>query len=503
METLLEQQRRYHEERERLEDAMTQEKLLKKPTVRDRINSDHRVQQLLLRHKECTEGLLDLYEDTDGLRKKEIAALAGPNELGEFYTRLRHIREWHRKYPNEIQEPMQYEFIKLAQVRENPTEDDLAPVFFTDEEGYGRYLDLHECFQKYLNLKFTEKIDYVTYLTTADRLFDIPKEKKNAEYRRYLEALLDYLVDFCQRVYPLMELATEFEKVEADFAEKWEAGTFQGWKKDAESAMVRQSGAHLDLSAFSSSEELASLGLDRLKSALQALGLKCGGTLEQRAQRLFASKGKPLDELDPAMFVSKASGSTSAASGNRRQQEVAAVEARVYHLFEVLGEQRKDTRENVERRQARTAEELEEEEQDEAEAEEESDDDDAVPYNPKNLPVGWDGKPIPYWLYKLHGLNISYSCEICGNCKYRGPKAFQRHFSEWRHAHGMRCLNIPNTAHFANVTSIKDAMDLWEQLKQTKEKERWKPDTDEEFEDSAGNVVTRKTFEDLQRQGLL
>ena len=27
-------------------------------------------------------------------------------------------------------------------------------------------------------------------------------------------------------------------------------------------------------------------------------------------------------------------------------------------------------------------------------------------YNPKNLPLGWDGKPIPYWLYKLHGLGI-------------------------------------------------------------------------------------------------
>lgn len=26
-------------------------------------------------------------------------------------------------------------------------------------------------------------------------------------------------------------------------------------------------------------------------------------------------------------------------------------------------------------------------------------------YNPLKLPMGWDGKPIPYWLYKLHGLN--------------------------------------------------------------------------------------------------
>ena len=40
---------------------------------------------------------------------------------------------------------------------------------------------------------------------------------------------------------------------------------------------MTHAGAHLDLSAFSSAEELASLGLNRLKSALQALGVKCGG----------------------------------------------------------------------------------------------------------------------------------------------------------------------------------------------------------------------------------
>ena len=71
---------------------------------------------------------------------------------------------------------------------------------------------------------------------------------------------------------------------------------------------------------------------------------------------------------------------------------------------------------------------------------ENKEEEDDIIYNPKNLPLGWDGKPIPYWLYKLHGLNIDYKCQICGNQTYRGPKAFQRHFSEWRHAHGMRCL---------------------------------------------------------------
>ena len=81
---------------------------------------------------------------------------------------------------------------------------------------------------------------------------------------------------------------------------------------------------------------------------------------------------------------------------------------------------------------ARTADELAEESSEsegEGQGVESSDEEEGVPYNPKNLPLGWDGKPIPYWLYKLHGLNVSYSCEICGNATYRGPKAFQRHFS--------------------------------------------------------------------------
>jgi splicing factor 3A subunit 3 len=41
-------------------------------------------------------------------------------------------------------------------------------------------------------------------------------------------------------------------------------------------------------------------------------------------------------------------------------------------------------------------------------------------YNPLKLPLGWDGKPIPYWLYKLHGLGVAYRCEICSDQVYMG-----------------------------------------------------------------------------------
>ena len=42
--------------------------------------------------------------------------------------------------------------------------------------------------------------------------------------------------------------------------------------------------------------------------------------------------------------------------------------------------------------------------------------------------MGWDGKPIPLWLYKLHGLGIEFKCEICGGASYWGRRAFERHF---------------------------------------------------------------------------
>lgn len=47
METLLEQQRRYHEERERIIDSQVKETIYKKNTQREIINSEHR-QKILL-----------------------------------------------------------------------------------------------------------------------------------------------------------------------------------------------------------------------------------------------------------------------------------------------------------------------------------------------------------------------------------------------------------------------------------------------------------------------
>lgn len=501
METVIEQQRSCHEERERLEDAMTQELIMKKNNLKEQINSDHRVRVLLERYVEITEKLESLYADKDYLRKEEIASISGPNEFAEFYGRLRTLKQYHRKYPNEVAEPMQMEFLRLKDAREKPIEEQQALAEFTGEEGSGKYLDLHEAYNQYINLKGVDKIEYLAFLVGFDRLFDIPKERKNNEYINYVSNLLDYLYGFIQRAKPILNVDKELEDALKDFESKYDAGTFPGWPKETGSALTH-AGAHLDLSAFSSSEELMSLGLDRLKSALQALSMKCGGALEDRAKRLFSTKGVSLENLKSSAF-SKSRGKGKGMDNVKKQKEIASLEAQVYRLVEILGEERQATRENVERKQARSAQELEEDEEDDMMADDSDEEDEQTLYNPKDLPLGWDGKPIPYWLYKLHGLNIYYNCQICGDQQYRGPKAFQRHFSEWRHAHGMRTLQIPNTAHFANVTNIKDALALWEKLKEEKAKEMFQPDNEEEYEDSIGNVVNKKTYDDLSRQGLL
>ena len=62
----------------------------------------------------------------------------------------------------------------------------------------------------------------------------------------------------------------------------------------------------VDLDTFESSSQLEELGLERLKQALITRGLKCGGTLQQRAERLFAVKGKSKDEIDPNLFAKSA-----------------------------------------------------------------------------------------------------------------------------------------------------------------------------------------------------
>ena len=90
------------------------------------------------------------------------------------------------------------------------------------------------------------------------------------------------------------------------------------------------------------------------------------------------------------------------------------MEAQIYRLVDLLNEQRAATLDNVRRKQAKAGEENEDDEDPDGAdlSDDDSDhDEDGLIYNPKNLPLGWDGKVIthPSHLRSRHSRLLSLS----------------------------------------------------------------------------------------------
>ncbi|ESR35432.1 splicing factor SF3a60-like [Citrus sinensis] len=508
--TLLEVTRAAHEEVERLERLVVKDLQTEPNSNKDRLVQSHRVRNMIDTITDTTERLIEIYADKDNARKDEIAALGGQTATGtnvfsSFYDRLKEIREYHRRHPSArvaVDASEDYENL----LKEEPL------VEFSGEEAYGRYLDLHELYNQYINSKFGKEIEYSAYLDVFSRPHEIPRKlKMTRQYREYIEKLLEYLIYFFQRTEPLQDLDRIFSKVVADFEEQWVTSTLQGWETEGqENGHVPAQHSELDLDYYSTVEELMEVGSERLKEELAAKGLKSGGTLQQRAERLFLTKHTPLDKLDKKHFAKGARGKEQNGVAPATQEvgnlkDIALMEAKMKKLCDLLSETIERTIQNVQKKQALTYEEMEaeREEQEETQVDTESDDEEQQIYNPLKLPMGWDGKPIPYWLYKLHGLGQEFKCEICGNYSYWGRRAFERHFKEWRHQHGMRCLGIPNTKNFNEITSIEEAKELWKKIQERQGGIKWRPELEEEYEDKEGNIYNKKTYTDLQRQGLI
>ncbi|KAI7978896.1 hypothetical protein LOK49_Contig652G00004 [Camellia lanceoleosa] len=407
--TLLEVTRAGHEEVERLERLIVKDLQNEPASSKDRLFQNHRVRNMIDEITSTTLKLVEIYEDKDSARKDEIAALGG--QTAHWNKR---IREYHRRHP-------------------------AARVVDVNEE-------YEELLKEEPRIEFTGEVALFLYLY--------------GKYREYLEKLQEYLIYFFARTEPLQDLDRIFSKVITEFEEQWAIGQIQGWENEAqENGHVSAQPAVIDLDYYSTVEELMEVGPERLKEALAALGLKTGGTIQQRAERLFLTKHTPLEQLDRKHFakgsrVSEQNANAAAPQQAESSKEIALMEAKMKKLCDLLQETIVRTKENVEKKQ------------EEVQADTESDDDEQQIYNPLKLPMGWDGKPIPYWLYKLHGLGQEFKCEICGNHSYWGRRAYERHFKEWRHQHGMRCLGIPNTKNFNEITSIEEAKQLWERIQE-------------------------------------
>ena len=438
---------------------------------------------------------------------------------------------------------------------------------FSSEEVMGKYLDLQTLYESHVvSIKSIMKADsssfgfteFLAFLSKGESglIEGIPestKIKERKKYVKFLVAMENYLEGFLKRTQPLLSKNQITEAATKEFDEKWsQTGGSPGWEakpseaflancnspRDGSAASDKNANgsSKIDLSSYDTAADLEkALDGDTLKAELTRLGLKCGGTVADRAKRLFMTKDTPLSELPKKLFAKKKAAANQAGSDNKvagtaaprvnvkheRRIDIAKRELVVVAYLNQLKPILEATMRRTARRETQTTNEREKEMDEDLHgsqiedakrkatgegkysSDDDTDDEDAPIYNPKGVPLGWDGKPIPYWLFKLHGLNHFYPCEICGGISYRGRKNFETHFAEARHSYGMKTLGIPNTKHFHGVTKIEDAQILWEKLQDQLQRDQFDGTNGEEYEDSQGNVLSRATYEDLARQGLL
>ncbi|KAF2220716.1 hypothetical protein BDZ85DRAFT_267037 [Elsinoe ampelina] len=497
---VLEDLRFIHEDNERLEQAIADRFNTDPKHVRDRLARDHEIAGFLERIRNQSERALDIYKNSNQAKIEEIQAISMGHELAEFEKRFADIKSFHKRYPNEPAEDLERTYKRRA------VGDDVPyPVgvdnMFTGEESYGRFFDLLALHDEYNNLPgLKRRLSYLQYLDSFDNFDGYARaDKFKDEYFKYVTGLARYLEDFMRRIKPLENLERLFESFDTDFARAWEKDDVEGWQKQA-------NGTTSNGPATQGSGE----------------GVWCPDCEKEfKTDNVYKSHltGKKHIRAAESRKVRGEEGLSNGSNGAKKdggvqrlkEKAIAEREYRVKKLAGAMQTERSDTKVNVERKAGMT----EKERQQELEAlfseepsgvpqeGEEEEDEEERKANPLHLPLAWDGKPIPFWLYKLHGLGQEFPCEICGNYVYMGRRAFEKHFAEARHLYGLKCLGITNSTLFREITGIEEAEALWEKIQQDKKKETSQTDDVIQMEDSSGNVMPAKVYYDLQKAGLL
>lgn len=340
-------------------------------------------------------------------------------------------------------------------------------LLFTRDEQYGDFLDLEKFHGQWLNVikradcSFLQFFDVLQkFLDVSEYLLSPPMDRKNERYGEFLIELCQYLEQFFRKVYVLINSIMLSQKIESDFEK------------------------YLTVPIYKSSH-----------------GLYC------------VSCGKWFKT--PTVFQSHLNGKHHKNNRHKRFDKLLA-EYKVHRYLTILQEQLKRTRDFVESKLAFTTEERleemsrlagiyeepdyghDEKEIEELKASEDAPSDKRVTSG-VDLPLGLDGLPIPLWLYKLQGLDVTYSCEICGNQTYRGRRMFERHFTEPTHLFHLKCLGIQASGAFRSITSISEAQSLWKRISNTSTTSS----REIEVEDEDGNVMTQQVYDELKKQGLV
>ena len=373
---------------------------------------------------------------------------------------------------------------------------------FSAEEHDGRAIDSQLLFQKYLNMTpLKEKgilfNDNLKFVSNFLGIFNVGLDFKMKHFQKFYEfySFIDnYIVNFFRRVQPLIDFEAVLDQISSDFEKKKEQKTLKGYYEYQEMNQEEEKKKGITKKLFC---KVCQVMFSNDNVYVHHFNGKKHKKNQKNLKKVLNKIDQDIDKIiEEKKEIQKE-------KLDKKKYKLARLEHRIRQFRGLLTDVFDNTLNFLRRKQTHNVDEMSEENSIHSDQDLEISEEEEENYNPKNLPIGWDGKPIPYWLFKLHGLGIEFKCEICGNYSYWGRRAFEKHFTEWRHTYGMKCLRIPNSVHFREITSINDALILHRKLLVDSEGNKFNPDKEEEFEDSDGNVLDKRTYLDLQKQGLL
>ena len=412
----------------------------------------------------------DMNEKTEKEAPKTMNDLVydirGSPHMSLFYDNERY-QEWRRIHEDEKKKKRGKEKKNKKQITID--ENDEALKKFSGEEMYGKFLDLVDLHNLYLQINPNDSLSYLEFLEKLASAKDFNFLPKGDRSDLFINKLIEYLISFIERSQPFFPLQETIESIMNTFNENYKVMPMKF-------LLTKETYCPYCNKEFDSIEK----------------------------------KEKHLNEkshLRNVAKINKREGGLEATIQQREEKnrERAQNQFLCMQLIMNLKDKLEATISNTKRRQTISSAVIEAEQKD-IDApivfdENESDDDEQF-FNPKGLPLGWDGKPIPMWLYKLHGLSVEYKCEICGNKSYWGQVAFEKHFFQPTHINHLKMLGITNSKHFVNITKINDAIALFEKIKSSLSEDVWQKG-EEEVETDDGTVMPRKLYEDMVRQGLI
>ena len=135
-----------------------------------------------------------------------------------FYEKYTEIDDFHHKYNQAtlIAEDESQDAEKLFKKYMDEVLE-YCEKTFTAEEGSGKYLDMHNLYLQFCNIKklrqhnSIKSEDYLTWIQNFDKLYLVPLYLKNStKYEQYLVNLKQYLTDYFKKTQPLVD----FSKIE-------------------------------------------------------------------------------------------------------------------------------------------------------------------------------------------------------------------------------------------------------------------------------------------------